>query len=206
MWIHRDKCEDSWSKAARNRQTFWPLLPQNHPSYLPPPLHPPHILHCQGDSARPCVPSPPVSVGPWRAAGAASESAASLLWKDDVSHVGKSAIEILLFLIIASSVCTSREYIPGLVTTGSSAPSLTVTVTDSVCSSSWPDGVLSLRMMLTCNVRSPWGRVGALTWRRKRFFRASRPSINKKVNKRSKCSGRWVYSDSQHILSVNPFF
>ena len=102
MWIHRDKCEDSWSKAARNRQTFWPLLPQNHPSYLPPPLHPPHILHCQGDSARPCVPSPPVYVGPWRAAGAASESAASLLWKDDVSHVGKSAIEILLFLIIAA--------------------------------------------------------------------------------------------------------
>lgn len=51
---------------------------------------------------------------------------------------------------------------PGLVVTGSSAPSLTVTVRDSVCSSSWPDGVLSLRMMSSCKVRSPWGRVGAI--------------------------------------------
>lgn len=55
-----------------------------------------------------------------------------------------------------------RGAIPDFVDTGSSALSFTVTVKDSVRSSSWPEGALSLRMILSCTVCSPFMGAGAL--------------------------------------------
>lgn len=100
MWIHRDKCEDGCSKAARNKHPdlfFLRLI--CHIFLLLLILSTFFIVKAiQLGLACPLLLSP-LGHGELQAL---LQSQQLLSYEDEVSHVGKSTIEILLFLIIAA--------------------------------------------------------------------------------------------------------